>query len=556
MYADNAQISHRQLFRQLVTGLLGSYFLSLPVLSGMSGRQGILSLVTGMGIYLFFCIYFVRIRTVFQSPEKYMGKIVGKLFVFLYLSWLWLIGVYLLLVAARITGRFLIEGSVPWIIILLAGAAAYLGSHQGLERRGRMAEVCFPVLLVILAGMLLLGILRMKPEYLQEMGELSVKGWLRGSYQVLCLLLPFAYLPVTLGNVRKPGEAGKTIGSALLLLTGLMVLILLLLQGSFGLGGYEHKAFPMVDFMAGIRIPGNFLERVDVFWLAAALFSILFGLGSVFFYNHELLVRIKMERTAFFTVAGVIAAAELCEKLDIQTEIFLRITMNLYGPLFLVLLLYAGLAGKRKRIAVKTAGLLLCILSLNALNGCGVSLEDRNFPLSMSADYRDGQYEVIYGIPGLTRITGQTKEETEESRAQALTYTGKTPAHAEENFNQNQENYLDMGHIKVLVLGNGILENQRALKELLDYLEEKPSVAGNIYVFACENPGELMSLDGEGTESVGDYLTGILENNLEGRPKDAATLQDLYNARHRNEKIPELPQVSVVNKRPEIGQYS
>ena len=52
--------------------------------------------------------------------------------------------------------------------------------------------------------------------------------------------------------------------------------------------------------MSGIRIPGDFLERVDIFWLAAVMFSVLFSLGSVFFYNHELLVRIKMEKTARF----------------------------------------------------------------------------------------------------------------------------------------------------------------------------------------------------------------------------------------------------------------
>ena len=37
-------------------------------------------------------------------------------------------GVYLLLMTARITDRFLIEGSVYWIVIVLAGIVTYLGS--------------------------------------------------------------------------------------------------------------------------------------------------------------------------------------------------------------------------------------------------------------------------------------------------------------------------------------------------------------------------------------------------------------------------------------------
>ena len=123
----------------------------------------------------------------------------------------------------------------------------------------------------------------------------------------------FLFLPVTLGNVRKPGETRHIMGSSIAVLTSTLVFALVLLQGSFGLGGYEHKNYPVIDFMAGIQIPGNFLQRVDVFFVAAVGFSLLFGLGSVFFYQHELLVRVKMEKTALFAASGMMAAAiQMC----------------------------------------------------------------------------------------------------------------------------------------------------------------------------------------------------------------------------------------------------
>lgn len=551
MFADNARISHRQLFRQIVLGLIGIYTLAIPVFPEVSGRQGILCLLTAMAVYLLFCIYFIRIKTVMQNPRRYMGKILGSVFVFLYMSWLWLMGVYLLLMTARITDRFLIEGSVYWIVIVLAGIVTYLGSHQGLEWRGRMAEVCFPVFLFILAGMLCLGILRMKSYYLGELGDLTLQGWLKGSYQVFCAFLPFTFLPVALGNVKKPGETGKVMRGALFLVTGILMLCLLLLQGSFGIGGYEHSRYPMVEFMAGIRIPGDFLERVDIFWVAAVMFSMLFALGGVFFYNHELLVRTDMEKGAPFLATGVVAAALICEKAQVSPELFWKITGWFYGPLFLLLLIYAGFAGKKKSVFVKGAAILLCMLPLS---GCGVSLENRAFPLSMSADYKDGSFELIYGIPGLGEITGQGKNQ--EEQPQAISYQGATPKEAEEAFNRNQKNYLDMGHMKIILLGKDLLENEDALFEFLNYLEEKPSVAGNIYVFSCEDVKALMSFDTQGGESVGDYLTGILENNLEGKPKNAVTLQDLYNRWHRKEQLPQLLEAELVNKRPQIRQYS
>ena len=552
MYTDNARISHRQLFRQILTGLLGIYFLVVPVLPDMRGRQGVLCLLTGAWVYGFLCIYFIRIRYFFQDPQRYMGKIWGKVFILLYTSWLWLMGVCLLLMTARITGKYLIEGSPAWAVILLAAFAAYLGSHQGLERRGRMAEVSFPILLLTLAGMLFLAAIQVRPEYLEEMGELTFSGWARGSWQVLYVFLPFAFLPAALGNVKRPAKTGKVMWSALAVITGLLILTLILLQGSFGLGGYEHEEYPAVRLMSGIRLPGDFLERVDLFWVAALVFGILFGLGSVFFYSHELLARIRLEKTALPAGGAVVLGALACEKAGISPEFFIEITMEIYGPLLFLLLILAGLTGKRGKI-IKTGLLTLALLGMS---GCGISLEDRVFPMSMGVDYENGHYRIVYGIPQLSKVTGQDKEETQSGEEQALAYEGLTPQDALERFNENQENYLDMGHMKAIILGEHIMENRDALAGFLGFLEDNPAVAGNIYVFVTEDMEALMSLDGQGVDSVGDYLTGILENTMDKKEQKAVILQDLYGAWHREEEFPKLPEVTIVNKKPSIRQHS
>lgn len=552
MYTDNARISHRQLFRQILTGLLGIYFLVVPVLPDMRGRQGVLCLLTGAWVYGFLCIYFIRIRYFFQDPQRYMGKIWGKVFILLYTSWLWIMGVCLLLMTARITGKYLIEGSPAWAVILLAAFAAYLGSHQGLERRGRMAEVSFPILLLTLAGMLFLAAIQVRPEYIEEMGELTFSGWARGSWQVLCVFLPFAFLPAALGNVKRPAKTGKVMWSALAVITGLLILTLILLQGSFGLGGYEHEEYPAVRLMSGIRLPGDFLERVDLFWVAALVFGILFGLGSVFFYSHELLARIRLEKTALPAGGAVVLGALACEKAGISPEFFIEITMEIYGPLLFLLLILAGLTGKRGKI-IKTGLLTLALLGMS---GCGISLEDRVFPMSMGVDYENGHYRIVYGIPQLSKVTGQDKEETQSGEEQALAYEGLTPQDALERFNENQENYLDMGHMKAIILGEHIMENRDALAGFLGFLEDNPAVAGNIYVFVTEDMEALMSLDGQGVDSVGDYLTGILENTMDKKEQKAVILQDLYGAWHREEEFPKLPEVTIVNKKPSIRQHS
>ena len=304
--------------------------------------------------------------------------------------------------------------------------------------------------------------------------------------------------------------------------------------------------------MSGIRLPGDFLERVDLFWVAALVFGILFGLGSVFFYSHELLARIRLEKTALPAGGAVVLGALACEKAGISPEFFIEITMEIYGPLLFLLLILAGLTGKRGKI-IKTGLLTLALLGMS---GCGISLEDRVFPMSMGVDYENGHYRIVYGIPQLSKVTGQDKEETQSGEEQALAYEGLTPQDALERFNENQENYLDMGHMKAIILGEHIMENRDALAGFLGFLEDNPAVAGNIYVFVTEDMEALMSLDGQGVDSVGDYLTGILENTMDKKEQKAVILQDLYGAWHREEEFPKLPEVTIVNKKPSIRQHS
>lgn len=549
MYADNAQISGRQLFRQICTGLLGVYLLVIPAVPSLQGRQGILCVLAGTGIYILLSPLFVRVQQVFRRPDQYLGKVLGNLLVWTYLSWLWLAGIWLLLAIARITERFFVEDSASFVVITLAAAAAWLGSHQGMERRGRMMEVTFPLLFLILGGMLFLALLKMNPAYLKETGPLTLQGFFSGTRTVTACFLPFLFLPFTLGNVKTPGNVKGKMAGALGLLGGSLALCILILQGSFGLGGYGHKSYPMFDLMAGVRIPGHFVERVDIFWIGAVMFSILLALGSVFFYQHEILVRIRMEKTAGILALLVAGAAQISLAAGIPEEWFFSVTRQVYGPCFFFWFLYALARGRKKRAAV-TAGVLV-LLVLPLLSSCGIPLEKRTFPLSMSADYQEGKYRIIYGIPQLSAVTGQNKE-SGQGQEEAVEYLGETPKQARENFNRNQESYLDLGHLKALILGESLLEEEERLEEFLGFLEENPSVAGNIYVFSCEDNRDLMSLDGQVQDSVGDYLTGILENTMRQEPAEEVTLQDLYNAWHRGEDMPQLPRVTVENNRPRI----
>lgn len=344
MFADNRRISHRQLFRQLVLGLLGIYLVTVPVTEELRGRQGIFCLLIMGVLFTVGSVYFTRVRNCYLTPDKYFGKYGSKIFCILYLSYLFVTGVFLLLIISRITGRFFIEGSSPVMVITVSAAACYLGSHQGLERRGRMAEVCFPAVLFVLLFMMALALTRVRGSYLEVQGAVSPEGMLWGSYRLFCTFLPVFILPFTLGNVEKAGSSGKAQKGAVLLITGVLCAGLILLQGAFGVNGYSQKGYPVFDMMAGVDLPGDFLERIDIFFIAAVMFGIFFSLGSVFFYNHEILYRGHMEKGAPYLAAAILVCAVACEKAGMNPEWYRKVMEYVYGPLFLLLSAAAWIA--------------------------------------------------------------------------------------------------------------------------------------------------------------------------------------------------------------------
>ena len=183
-------------------------------------------------------------------------------------------------------------------------------------------------------------------------------------------------------------------------------------------------------------------------------------------------------------------------------------------------------------------------LLTGSLWACGVPLEDRAFPLSVAVDYTEGKYEVYYGMPDLSAETGQDKEgENSGQKETVVCYRGRSMEETEELFLRSQEDYLDLGHVKAFLLGENLLKNKNAYEALLAYLEEKPSVVGNIYVFFCRSPREIMELEGTELDSLGTFLVRIVESRPYSRQEEQTDLQSLYNAWHNQENRPSMLQV-------------
>ena len=154
--------------------------------------------------------------------------------------------------------------------------------------------------------------------------------------------------------------------------------------------------------------------------------------------------------------------------------------------------------------AKKIISVFLCVL---LLNGCqDRQLEDREFVQAMELEW-DG--EELFGGFGKFLVEGDNVEEIKREYQDEL------------------DKYLDLGHVKVLILGEKLMGNERQLKKVLKEMEEMPVFARNILVLSHKYESErsyLKQLEDKGIVP-GEYISNLYKNNPD--KKSTTTLGEL-----------------------------
>ena len=69
-FAENNRISHRQLYRQMILGLLAPFLLCIPGRNGMNGLSAVLGIVAAMVFFCFYVIILIRLTPAFDNLVK------------------------------------------------------------------------------------------------------------------------------------------------------------------------------------------------------------------------------------------------------------------------------------------------------------------------------------------------------------------------------------------------------------------------------------------------------------------------------------------------------
>lgn len=353
MFADNDRISWLQLRCQFLLTFLGAGL--LWGIREFTGKEGCLGILLGGGILACWSGVLRRQMTVYRNPARYFGKTLAVCIVLIWESYLFLSGGWLVTKVSQLSGEYLVSGVSQTTLAFLFVLAAMGGAHH-VQARGRMAQTAWPIV-ACLAGILLFLAAFQNSESIMIGGTENQEFYVSNSLDMMQVLkktaeyvawgigsglMVWLMIQIRGGEKRREG-IGLTIGKlSLWFLSGA-----LLLTGNFGTDVSGKNICPLLEVMAGVEVPGGFLRRVDLLFLSVLLFSLIFLMGSIFFYSGYIARRIHIP-------VNRIPAAVICFLLGTLGEQRWKWSVHypdlilwVYLPVFLVITVGAAWARRK-----------------------------------------------------------------------------------------------------------------------------------------------------------------------------------------------------------------
>ncbi|WP_395013986.1 GerAB/ArcD/ProY family transporter [Robinsoniella peoriensis] len=360
MFSNNQKISVRQLKRLLVMDWIGKISLLLPrFIVQSSGKDLILSLILGVGITaVYTCIVCYLSRYITRSFGGYVELRLGRASAFalclVYWSYMFVNLLYITRVFGAVTRQYMLpelSENIPCILMLLGG---FYASMDPKERRGRIAEVLYPFVLIPLLILLVIASFGVQSEYFTYESANFNAVTMKQSFQVFTAFGGVSLILFEAPFIQKSGMRLRTTLKGLMITAIGIGAAILIGIGSFGDQGMKALRWPVVTLMSNVDIPGGFLQRFDILFLALLLMSFFVAASTGIFYLNlifkEMFKQPEEKHYHFLMLILSIASVLWCKNVEIAQQLFLTVNCYLLIPIMAVFtVIFAILEWEKRR---------------------------------------------------------------------------------------------------------------------------------------------------------------------------------------------------------------
>ncbi len=362
MFSSNDRISTRQSFRLFLFDFVGVSSLIVPsYLARTTGADGVCSIVLGAVLGL---VYLLLLYEISERMGTDMGTFLKES---LSVSIRFPVQLVLLLHCVAVAGfaaylfgtlmqySLLPDGSIRVILPVVLVIAGYAVSG-GIESRARVYELLFFFILIPLVIMLFSAGTQMEGAYFQSFWEADFLSLLKGGYLVFLFFgIAFwtLFFPKYLQPDRPVGIFFKRVGWALFCSAALLMAVYLISLGNFGEEALADMDFPVITLMSSIKIPGNFVKRLDAFMIGVWFFTLFAFLNLHVFYGADMLREMIGEKGKKRYVAGTLVAAGILALLFYENKTLLQVFFGYIWyvgtPLMIILPIFVCWMGRGRK---------------------------------------------------------------------------------------------------------------------------------------------------------------------------------------------------------------
>ena len=188
---------------------------------------------------------------------------------------------------------------------------------------------------------------------------------------------------------------------------------------------------------------------------------------------------------------------------------------------------------------------------------CGCSnreLEERGFPLTIAIDKSERGMTVSFELPDLSKSAGE-----KNPIAKPMSFSVEAGAYyeAQKAYENNSNGVLDYNHLKAIIIGKEFIEDTKALRDLLSWLEQEKVVARNTCLFvATDKAAELLTLTKGSGGSVGNYLEQMVKTREDLKENKVMTIGSLMNQWHNQNEVLLIPVLRNQGGIPAVTEYA
>lgn len=168
---------------------------------------------------------------------------------------------------------------------------------------------------------------------------------------------------------------------------------------------------------------------------------------------------------------------------------------------------------------------ILILVGLFSLQN-NIDIEDRNYGLILGMDLKaSGEWRATYSFADLSKVA-ETQGKGAESVS--LSISGTSLEEIENKYNTFQDTELEYGHLKALIIGKSIIEDEEQYENFMKEMTNSSEYSRNMLVFCADEALEVVKLDEETTGLLADKLKRLEERHISAKTITLKTVLQGY----------------------------